>query len=122
MKPSPPKTLTPAAKKFWKEIALTLPEGHLRPADMPLFRQYLESLADLESGRNAWREIGSPWTITHPNGTQGGHPMLAAIQRQAATVTALAGKLRLCPSARISPRQAGAAHHTEPDEFDNFLP
>ncbi len=108
---NPPRNITPAARKIWKAIAASLPDGHLNDSDIPLFSSYCESLADLENGRAQWREEGSNWTVIHPNGTTGADPMLAAIQRQAGVVATLATKLRLCPSSRITAQTAGRGTH-----------
>lgn len=113
----PPEHLSDEAKALWESTLAAAPAEHFRRGDEPLLEAYCEAVADLRNIRSQWRDAGRPTTATHPNGAEGRHPLLTAVQSQSAAVASLAAKLRLCPSARISPQKAGTMP-PPPDEGD----
>jgi len=100
-----PKTLTERAAEIWTHVVQALPESHFYPSDFPVLEEYCETKALIERMRKAWD--GNP-TVIKNNGDEVVSPTLTAINRNQQCLQALAGKLKICPSARVSSHKAGS--------------
>lgn len=104
LKYPPPDGLSDRQRKLWVEITKYLPASHFQYSDLPMLRQYVVLATQLDRQLEEWD--GSP-TIIKGNGDPAVNPVQTAIAKMTASVSALAGKLRICPSSRISPQKAG---------------
>jgi hypothetical protein len=87
----PPSDLTDAARELFREIVKVCPPDHFQKADCPLLCVYCEAVIFT---RTAGRKLPDDLSI------------FPAWEKAARLVAQLAGKLRLCPSARIDARAA----------------
>jgi len=92
------------AVEIWSEIVGTLPSQHFYESDLPILREYVMAIYTIERLREKWD--GEP-TMEKRNQEIVVNPTLNAILRCQNTAAALAGKLRVCPSARLSKEKAG---------------
>jgi len=96
----PPRNLTKTEATLFNEIVRSLEPKHFAKSDAPLLSRYCKNLvqADIASG-HLDRE-----GAVDANGKL--NSWLRVQEKLDRTIVALASKLRLCPSARIGPRDA----------------
>ena len=95
---APPEHLTDAQAAAWRTIVDGLPVGYVRPADVPLLAAYVVAAA---LHRRAAADLQDRGLIVPGcRGRERVNPSHKMLTSQAVTMVRLAGKLRLCPSAR----------------------
>src|SRR5262245_39476596 len=109
----PPKNLTKAERALFHKLVLSVQPKHFAPSDAPLLSRYCKALI-----RND--EVD---TILERQGLVGddGKPSqwLRVQEKLDHTITSLATKLRLTPSSRMGPRDAGRTTRArEPDAYE----
>lgn len=99
-----PTSLTAEQAEEWAAIVDSLPADYFRPGDVPLLAAYCvaaslykRAAADLEA-----RGL----TLTDDKGRELVNPVHQILTSQASAMAQMAIKLRLCPSARYSEKQA----------------
>lgn len=108
---APPTTLSAPAARIWREIASQTPGDHFRPSDAPLFASYVEVCAQLEA---AAAELARSGAVVDGKPS----PWLAAYEKLVRSQSALALRLRLCPSARLDPKTVGRAQASGAPKID----
>ena len=106
--PPPPDTLASEARALWRDIVRSRPPGYFGPGDLPLLEEYCRDMGTLVPGLN--RVLDNAFDLEALTARD-------RLIRQAAT---LAGKLRLCVSARTRPDSASTrdAAMTGPRPWD----
>lgn len=95
-----PDWLAPAQAREWVEIVNSLPADYFRPSDGPMLAAYCCAAA---AHRAASEELESGGLILEgQKGYRFPNPAAAIMSQQSSTMSQLATKLRLCPSARIA--------------------
>lgn len=97
---APPAHLSDAARAIWHELVAALPPEHLRPTDVPLVESYAEWTA---TARRAARELAEHGEVASGRAS----PWLVVAEKAQRAQTALALRLRLCPSSRTDPKTVG---------------
>ena len=92
--------LSGEARDIWIELVEALPAEHLRSTDAPLLESYAEWTA---TARRASRELADHGEVVNGRAS----PWLVVAEKAQRAQTALALRLRLCPSARIDPKSVG---------------
>jgi phage terminase small subunit len=100
----PPEHLSKDAVAIWISIIETLPTGHFLVSDLPLLCEFCETAALIRQMRE---KFNGEVTVVKSTGNLVMNPQLTAINRTQSILAALAGKLRICPSARLSASKAG---------------
>ncbi len=102
----PPDHLDDAERDIWHSIVDSLPADYFRPGDIPLLSAYCSAAVFYENARADIKERGL--SVTDDRGREYVNPAHQILTSQASSMAQMAGKLRLCPSARYSERKAGA--------------
>ena len=92
--PPAPDTLAPEALALWRDIVRSRPPGYFGSGDLPLLAEYCRTTATFLPGLN--RVLDNAFDLE----------ALAARDRLIRQAATLAGKLRLCVSARTRPDSA----------------
>lgn len=100
----PPEHLTEEQAAEWRAIVDSLPADYFRPGDVPLLAAYC--VASVFYKRAAADMQARGLTITDDRGREYVNPAHQVLTSQAAAMAQMAVKLRLCPSARYSEKQA----------------
>lgn len=100
--PPAPDTLAPDAQDLWRNIVRSRPPGYFGPGDRPLLAEYCRTMATFLPGINAVLRDSFD------------ADMLAARDRLIRQAATLAGKLRLCVSARTRPDTASTRDAAQP--------
>lgn len=108
----PPDALSSRAADVWRSVVAALPAEHFFESDLPLLAEYCHTVDILERIREEWISTGSFSTINKVNGDIAVNPTLNALNRTQGALAALAGKLRICPSSRVSKFKAGTEKPT----------
>jgi phage terminase small subunit len=114
----PPDLLSERAAEIWIEIIEPLPADHFFASDLPILREYCETLATIERLRHRW---DGEATIIKSNGDEVVAPVLTAINRNQTAAAQFAGKLRVCPSSRLSASKAGHESPKPPSKRAHLL-
>ncbi|MEF8701534.1 MAG: hypothetical protein V5B33_19940 [Candidatus Accumulibacter sp. UW20] len=101
--PQPPEHLSDAATRLWISIVVNLPSSYFSPADLPLLEAYVIA-------HDRKRRLDAMIQAEGIVEKCCGHPAMAQSRAEAATMATLAGKLRLCQSARTRPDSAMLKH------------
>lgn len=96
---APPEHLTADQAAAWRAIVDGLPVGHVRPADVPLLAAYVVAAALHKRAAADLQRRGL--TVPGDRGRERANPSHRLLAAQAVALARLAGKLRLCPSARV---------------------
>lgn len=99
-RPAAPGWLSPAGAVIWAEIVNSLPADYFRPADMPILASYCTSTALYIEAAEILSKDGM--ILVNNRGTEYAHPANSIMLQHASSMSQLATKLRLCPSARIA--------------------
>lgn len=100
----PPEHLSDDQRVIWREIVGSLPADWFRPGDVPLLAAYC--CAD-SFYRRAVAEMTSGGLVKMDDkGREYVNPAHSVLTSQASAMAQMAVKLRLCPSARYSEKQA----------------
>jgi P27 family predicted phage terminase small subunit len=99
-RPSPPDWLSPAQAREWRDIVNSLAADYFRPSDAPMLAAYCCAAAAHKAAA-AELEIGG-LILDGQKGYRFPNPAAAIMSQQSSTMSQLATKLRLCPSARIA--------------------
>lgn len=100
----PPEHLNDEQAGIWREIVDSLPADWFRPGDVPLLAAYC--CAD-SFYRKAVAEMQASGIVkTNDKGREYVNPAHQVLTSQASAMAQMAVKLRLCPSARYSEKQA----------------
>jgi len=101
---APPDYLTDGQAEIWRSIVDSLPANFFRPGDIPLLAAYC--CAD-SFYRQAVAEMTSGGLVKMDDrGKEYVNPAHSILTSQASAMAQMAVKLRLCPSARYSEKQA----------------
>jgi phage terminase small subunit len=105
-RPAPWPNLAPAEADYWRNIVDSLPPTWFRPSDLPLLAAYCKAAARHDA---AVDRLGGEQDIYENTrtGVQMPNANYRIISQCIAQMAQLAGKLRLCPSARYD---EGKAH------------
>ena len=98
-RPSAPAELPESSAALWRSICQSLPSGYFTPGDLPLLTAYClahhhKAAADVLVGSNGLVIDGKA------------NPAIALSMQLSASMSTLAGKLRLCQSSRTRPESA----------------
>lgn len=107
---APPDDLSPAQAEIWVAIANSLPADYFRPGDEPLLAAYCRAY-DFHRQAAKLIETGGI-TLMDEKGREYANPAQQMLNTQGSAMAQLAGKLRLCPSARYSTKSASTATDT----------
>jgi phage terminase small subunit len=94
------RTAPEAVQAAFARVVASVEAGHFQPADAPLIERYAEAIVQAEAASTALDQFG-PVT---PEGKVS--PWLVVQEKAHRSATALAGKLRLAPVARMSQDRA----------------
>lgn len=100
----PPAHLSDAEASEWREIVNSLPAAYFRPSDVPLLAAYCTASAIYKQARHHVDEKGL--VLIDERGRMTANPASQILTNQASSMAQLAVKLRLCPSARYTPKSA----------------
>lgn len=96
----PPECLTRAQAREWDSIVKSLPAGYFRPSDVPMLTAFCAAAA---IHRECTEIVEREGVICEgEKGYRFPNPAVAMMSQQASTMSQIAMKLRLCPSARIA--------------------
>jgi len=114
-RPGPPAGMSPRARGRWLSIVKDYAVDHFKAGDLPLLRAYCE--AEAKHFLACERCDGDEAVIVVM--TQNGpvpreNPWFKIMEKSAATMAALATKLRICANSRVSIKQAAK----EPGEIE----
>lgn len=117
----PPEHLTAEQKAEWQAIVDSLPADYFRPGDVPLLSAFCVASALYKEA--AARIQGEGMVLLDSKGRQYAHPVCTVLTTQSSAMAQMAVKLRLCPSARYSEKQAATktskgSTTARPWEFD----
>lgn len=99
-RPAAPDWLAPAQAREWDLIVNSLPADYFRPSDAPMLAAYCCAAA---AHREASEVLDREGLICEgAKGYRFPNPAAAIMSQQSSTMSQLATKLRLCPSARIA--------------------
>ena len=103
----------------WKGIVDSLPAGYFRPGDVPLLSAYCVATSLYKRAATDMQARGM--TLVDERGREVVNPVHQILTSQAGAMAQMAIKLRLCPSARYTEKQAStqagdAAKPTRPWE------
>jgi P27 family predicted phage terminase small subunit len=94
-----PTSMTPAAKKVWKELIEQIPNENIIPSDTPLMEAYCETMVAYRAAvQNVNRE---GVTLETAAGGITMNPEATWMDKCSSKLATLAAKLRLAPSARM---------------------
>lgn len=96
----PPACLTRAQAREWEAIVSSLPAGYFRPSDIPMLTAFCAAAAIHRECTEIVEREGV--ILDGEKGYRFPNPAVAMMSQQASTMSQLAMKLRLCPSARIA--------------------
>lgn len=103
-RPDPWPGLSDAESAYWQNIVSSLPAVWFRPSDLPLLAAYCKAAARHDA------EVDSLLTedsvVSTPTGGVAVNPRLRIVDMSIRQMASLAGKLRLCPSARYDEKKA----------------
>jgi hypothetical protein len=106
-----PEDLSPPAKEVWSEIVSAVPGEHFRASDEPLLRSYAEACA-LADQAAAQLATNGPVVAGKVS------PWLVVLEKAHRAQSALAIRLRLCPSSRTDPKTVGRAAVQPPSVYE----
>ena len=99
-----PTSLTPEQTAEWTAIVDSLPADYFRPGDVPLLAAYCVATSLYKRAAADMEARGL--TLTDDKGREVVNPVHQILTSQASAMAQMAIKLRLCPSARYSEKQA----------------
>jgi phage terminase small subunit len=103
-RPEPWANLSPAEADYWRNIVDSLPPTWFRPSDFPLLAAYCKAAARHDAAI-ARLDDEEPTYSNPRTGASALNPNFRVISMCIAQMAQLAGKLRLCPSARYDPQK-----------------
>lgn len=99
-----PDSLSPEQVTEWKSIVDSLPADYFRPGDVPLLAAYCVATSLYKRAAADMQTRGM--TLLDDKGREVVNPVHQILTSQASAMAQMAIKLRLCPSARYSEKQA----------------
>ena len=99
-----PDSLSPEQVTEWKSIVDSLPADYFRPGDVPLLAAYCVATSLYKRAAADMQTRGM--TLLDDKGREVVNPVHQVLTSQASAMAQMAIKLRLCPSARYSEKQA----------------
>lgn len=103
--PAPPH-LTPEQAAEWRAIVDSLPADYFRPGDAPLLAAYCMAAVFYRRAAADMEQRGM--YMADDKGREFVNPSHQVLTSQASSMAQMAVKLRLCPSARYSEKQASS--------------
>lgn len=100
-----PDHLTDEQRVEWRAIVDSLPADYFRPGDVPLLAAYCVAACFYKRASADMTARGM--TLMDDKGREYVNPAHQVLTSQASAMAQMAVKLRLCPSARYSEKQAG---------------
>lgn len=100
----PPEGMQEDELEVWHSIVNSLPPEYFRPGDIPLLRAYCASYSLYLEALQMIRDDGMVINVSVGAGSKTrdiAHPAKDMLTSQANAMSAIASKLRLCPSARM---------------------
>lgn len=98
-------TLDADMRQVWDEIVASLPADYFRPGDGPLLAAFCMATVFFTRAAEEVQAHG-PMILNPDNGRYYANPAQQLLVTQTSAMAQLAGKLRLCPSARYSTKSA----------------
>ena len=111
-RPAPWPALTEAEATYWRNVVDSLPADWFRPSDLPQLAAYCKAAAQQDAAHA--RLADEDAVEMNAAGTRVPNPNFRIIAACTQQMAQLAGKLRLCPSARYDEKKAARAGKDAP--------